>query len=126
MCRYTGALTDENIIASSDAMLNDPRWKQCTYYIADARGAEFGGLSMGVLRQLAERHRQLADETPQMRGVAIMESRLARGLANVYLNWHRGMGESWSLEAVATEAEARALLGLPPAKGDASPPLESG
>lgn len=106
--RYSGRVSDEEIIASNDDVYASPLLPSMKYQILDFSLIESFDVASATVRQIAESDRRAAETNPNVKTAIFGSHALMRGLSNMYALIHEAVGGTWAVKIFDHEKEARA------------------
>ena len=106
--RFSGVVSDEDLIASCQEILASPLLPTMKYQITDLSVIEKLDVSSATVRELASFDLRAAEINPDVKVAVITSAPLTRGLSNVYALTHESMGGSWAVQIFEREEDARA------------------
>ena len=106
--RFSGVVSDEELIASNEEVYASPLFPAIKYQIADFSTIEKFDASSATVRAVAESDRRAAEINPDVKVAIITSGPFMRGMANMYALSHDAEGASWTTELFEREEDARA------------------
>ncbi|MDP6831096.1 MAG: hypothetical protein QF521_10775 [Alphaproteobacteria bacterium] len=110
--RYTGIISDDDILRAIQTTTADPRFESLEYQIADFSDADTIVVSSETIRSTASLDREASLRNPKIRVAIVGHEQALLGLANMYRIYFELDGGTWQQEQFKTLEEARAWLGI--------------
>ena len=111
--RFSGVVTDEDVVESSKEVYASPHFSAMKYKIADFSMIEKFDVSSRTVREVAESDRKAAEDNPDVRVSIITSSAFVRGISEMYQLFRHTTGGIWSTEVFDSEEEARSWAAPP-------------
>ena len=106
--RYSGVVSDEDIIASVDETYASPRLLVIKYQISDFSRIETADVSSETVRKIADLDIRVSEANPDLKVAVITSAPFVRGMSNMYAINHEVRGGSWTTKIFEREEDARA------------------
>ena len=105
--RFSGVVSDEELIASNDEVYTNRRFPAMKYQIVDFSAIDKFDVSANAVRQVADMDRRASETNPDVRVAIITSAIFVRGMSNMYALGHEARGGSWITELFESEENAR-------------------
>ena len=106
--RYSGVVSDEDVIASNQEVYASPLLPAMKYQIVDFSRMEKFDVSSPAVRAVASSDTSVVETSRDVKVAIITSDLLTRGMANMYAIIHELKGGSWTVEVFEGEEDARA------------------
>lgn len=106
--RFSGVVTDEELIAATREVNADDRLADVRYQIVDFSTIQTFDVSSAAVRRVAALDLVASITNPDVKVAIITLGAFVRGMSNMYRLGHEAGGGSWATRVFEAEDEARA------------------
>ena len=106
--RFSGVVSDEELIASNDEVYASPDFPAMKYEIVDFTVIDKLDVSAEAVRRVARMDRVASETNADVRVAIITSEMFILGMSRMYGLGHESEGGSWTTEVFESEEDARA------------------